>query len=66
MTPLLTLCPVAIAVAVARGDNLHAAAKFANAAGALACTQLGAQSAMPTADEVKLLMIDQPHSDRRG
>lgn len=56
----------AIAVAVARGDGLHAAAKFANAAGALACTQLGAQSAMPTADEVKLLMIDQPHSDRRG
>ena len=50
----------AICVGVARGEKLRQAAKFANAAGALACTQLGAQSAMPTADEVKLLMVDQP------
>ncbi len=50
----------ALAVATARGDGLHHATKFANAAGALACTQLGAQSAMPIADEVKILMDDQP------
>ena len=50
----------ALAVAVGRGDNLKNAAKFANAAGALACTRLGAQSAMPTAIEVKILMDDQP------
>jgi len=51
----------ALAVAVARGDKLHYAARFANAAGALTCTKFGAQSALPTADEVKLLMEDQPH-----
>jgi ribokinase len=50
----------ALAVATARGDHMHATAKFANAAGALACTKLGAQSAMPTADEVRMLMADQP------
>lgn len=46
----------ALAVAVARGDHIHQAAKFANAAGALACTRFGAQSAMPTATEVATLM----------
>lgn len=50
----------AIAVATANGVKLHQAAKFANAAGALACTRIGAQSAMPTAAEVKILMEDQP------
>ena len=50
----------ALAVAVGRGERLHEAARFANAAGALACTKLGAQLAMPTADEVRLLMADQP------
>ena len=50
----------AFAVAIARGDNYHQAAKFANAAGALACTRMGAQSAMPTAAEVRMLMEDQP------
>jgi ribokinase len=49
----------ALAVAVARGMHLHEAARFANAAGALACTQLGAQSAMPTAEAVRFLMADQ-------
>lgn len=47
----------AFAVAMARGDNMHQAAKFANAAGALACTRFGAQTAMPTLDEVKALQI---------
>ena len=50
----------AMGVALARGQSLHNAARFANAAGALACTRLGAQSAMPTAMEVSMLMSDQP------
>lgn len=50
----------ALAVAVANGQDLLKAAKFANAAGALACTKLGAQAAMPTVEEVKMLMEDQP------
>ena len=49
----------ALGLAVARGDKLRAAARFANAAGALACTRIGAQSAMPTAEQVALLMADQ-------
>jgi ribokinase len=50
----------ALALQLARGEHMHKAAKFANAAGALACTRLGAQSAMPTAQEVAMLMRDQP------
>jgi len=50
----------ALAVAMARGDHIRSAARFANAAGALACTKLGAQSAMPTAQEVGALLRDQP------
>ena len=49
----------ALAVAVARGESLTAAARFANAAGALTCTKLGAQAAMPTAPEVEMLIEDQ-------
>ncbi|MCL2701290.1 MAG: ribokinase [Phycisphaerae bacterium] len=50
----------ALAVAMSRGDRLRDAARFANAAGALACTKLGAQTAMPTAQEVSSLLRDQP------
>jgi ribokinase len=50
----------AMAVAIARGEKLCDAVKFGNAAGALACTKIGAQQAMPTRDEVMLLMADQP------
>ena len=49
----------ALAVAIGRGEDLRTAARFANAAGALACTRLGAQAAMPTAVEVRMLMEDQ-------
>ena len=49
----------AFGLAVARGENMHQAAKFANAAGALATTKLGAQAAMPTTLEVQMLMRDQ-------
>jgi ribokinase len=50
----------ALALGIARGQALKDAARFANAAGALACTKIGAQDAMPTADEVRVLMDDQP------
>ncbi len=50
----------ALAVAIAEGTSLPEAARFANAAGALACASLGAQTAMPTAIDVKMLMEDQP------
>ena len=50
----------ALGVAIATGQDLPAAARFANAAGALACTKLGAQFAMPTSAEIRMLMADQP------
>jgi ribokinase len=50
----------ALGVAVASGATMHEAARFANAAGALACTRLGAQAAMPAATEVRMLMREQP------
>ena len=50
----------ALALAVANGEPLRQAARFANAAGALACTRRGAQDAMPSAEEVRMLMDDQP------
>ncbi|HUS92554.1 MAG TPA: ribokinase [Phycisphaerae bacterium] len=53
----------ALAVEVAKGTDLRAAARVANAAGALACTRLGAQTAMPTWTEVRMLMEDQPGRD---
>ncbi|MCP4375061.1 MAG: hypothetical protein GY794_02600, partial [bacterium] len=48
-----------LAVAVARGNSLANAARIANAAGALACTKFGAQTAIPTWDETHMLMEDQ-------
>lgn len=42
----------ALAVAMADGDDLVGAARFANAAGAVAVTRFGAQPSMPTRDEV--------------
>ena len=48
-----------LAVGMARGLSLTQAARIANAAGALACAKFGAQSAMPTADEIRMLMADQ-------
>ncbi len=50
----------ALAVALGRGEHIRQAARFANAAGALACTKFGAQSAMPTTAEVAALMRNQP------
>ena len=43
----------ALATGLARGDNLVDAVAFANAAGALAVTVLGAAPSMPTAAQVE-------------
>lgn len=46
----------ALAVALSEGKSLPEAVCFANAAGALACTKLGAQNAIPTRMEVESLL----------
>jgi ribokinase len=46
----------ALAVALARGDNLKDAVKFANAVAALSTTRQGAQSAMPSNAEVETFL----------
>lgn len=46
----------ALAVGLAEGMTLEQAARFANAAGALACTKLGAVAAIPTRAEVEKLL----------
>lgn len=46
----------ALAVARARGWTLPKAARFANGAGAVACTKWGAQPSMPTSNEVNDLI----------
>ncbi len=48
----------ALAVAVVEGTDLVAAARRANAAGALAATRLGAQPSMPTAEEVAAFLAE--------
>jgi ribokinase len=45
-----------LAVAVAQGQNLAEAVRYANAAGALAVTRLGAQPSLPTHQEVEEFM----------
>jgi ribokinase len=42
----------ALAVALARGDSLDAAVRYAHAVAALSVTRLGAQPSLPTAEEV--------------
>jgi ribokinase len=46
----------ALAQALAEGISLPAAARFANAAGALCCTTFGAQPALPTRERVEELL----------
>jgi ribokinase len=48
----------ALAVSRAKGIPLPEAVLYANAAGAAACLKFGAQPAMPTADEVRSLMME--------
>ena len=50
----------ALAVALGQGKDIVTAGHTACAAGALTCRQIGAQSAIPDADEVQALMRDQP------
>lgn len=50
----------AMAVALAEGLALPQAIRFANAAGALACTRPGAQAALPTRGEVDALVASKP------
>lgn len=45
-----------LAVALLEGKPLEQAARFANAAGALACTRLGAQTSLPAREEVEALL----------
>ncbi|MGE3540661.1 MAG: ribokinase [Candidatus Tectimicrobiota bacterium] len=48
----------ALAVALAEGQALPAALRFANAAGALTCTQRGAQDALPRRHQVEALLTE--------
>jgi ribokinase len=50
----------ALAVTRSWGWKLTEAIRFANAAGALACTRMGAQPSMPTLAEVEALLAGQP------
>ena len=50
----------ALTVKLAEGAPLEEAIIFANAAGALACTKVGAQPSMPTRDEVENFLRSQP------
>jgi ribokinase len=46
----------ALAVGLSESMGLEQAVLFANAAGALTCTKLGAAAALPTREEVETLM----------
>ncbi len=50
----------ALAVGLAEGMPLAQAVRFANAAGALTCTKVGAMTAIPTRAEVELLLNPPP------
>lgn len=54
-----TFCGVLVA-ALARGQDLPEALRRASAAGALACTKLGAQSSIPTTAELDAFLATQP------
>ena len=51
----------ALAVALERGMALREAIRFANAAGALSTTRVGAQPSMPSAEDVERTMREQLH-----
>jgi ribokinase len=58
-----TFCGVLVA-SLSRGEDMAQALRLASAAGALACTKLGAQSSIPTAPEVAAFLAQQPqHHD---
>ena len=47
----------ALAVALARGEDLPQAVRYANAAGAITATRLGAQPSLPTEQELNQFMV---------
>ena len=47
----------ALAVALARGEDLPQAVRYANAAGAITATRLGAQPSLPTEEELNQFMV---------
>jgi len=49
----------AFALAIARGDNVGQAARFASATAALKCTRRGGWESMPSASEVEGLLASQ-------
>ena len=49
-----------LAVALARGDALAAAVRYAQAVGALSVTRRGAQPSLPTAAEVSAFLAERP------
>jgi ribokinase len=53
----------ALCAALCHGRNTDEALRFASAAAALACTRLGAQSSIPQATEVAVLLNDQPDNN---
>ena len=53
--PVVAIATGALAVALSEGMPLPTAACFANAAGALCCTRLGAQPALPTREAVEMI-----------
>ena len=55
-----TFCGVLVA-ALSQGQSLQQALERANAAGALACTQLGAQSSIPSSDDVDEFLRNRPN-----
>ena len=53
----------ALAVALAKGEDLEGAVRYGAAAGALAVTKPGAQEAMPAKEEVERLLAATPKAD---
>ena len=52
-----------LCAALSQGQDMAQALRYASAAGALACTRLGAQSSIPQAAEVRALLSEQSHTD---
>lgn len=47
-----------LATAMSEGQTLPESVRFANAAGALACCQMGAQESLPSRDDVRRVLVD--------
>jgi len=56
----------ALALALGEGQSLPNAGRFASAASALAVTQLGAQSSIPTRQAIDAFLLSQKGTDAEG